>query len=85
MRVWRARLDLLRDRIGEMWRVLSAEERTRVERLRVPADRERAIVARGLSRMILARAIAADPSELRFTYGPRGKPALTHPPPCAST
>jgi 4'-phosphopantetheinyl transferase len=77
--VWRARLDLVRDRIGEMWRVLSAEERTRVERLRVPADRERAIVARGLSRMILAREVAADPSELRFTYGPQGKPALDPP------
>jgi 4'-phosphopantetheinyl transferase len=77
--VWRARLEDLRHRMGDLWGVLSPDERARVERFRLAGDRERAIAARGLLRMLLARRLGADPSELEFVHGPRGKPALRHP------
>src|SRR5206468_1464393 len=39
-------------------------------------DRSRFTVGRGLLRIILGAYLSIDPSAVRFSYGPRGKPAL---------
>lgn len=56
--------------------LLSPEERRRCDRFRFAADRERHALARGLARRLLGRYCEADPRELRFRYGPWGKPEL---------
>jgi 4'-phosphopantetheinyl transferase len=55
---------------------LSADERTRAERFHFERDRTRFGAARGLLRSLLGRSLGLPPSELRFTYGRRGKPSL---------
>ena len=55
---------------------LAPDEQQRAERFRFPDDRQRFVAAHGLLRLILSRYTGALPGELRFTYGPRGKPEL---------
>jgi 4'-phosphopantetheinyl transferase len=75
--VWRARLDLPAHRVVRLARFLSPDEVRRAERLFFEVDRQRFIVARGVLRTILGRYLGASPIELRFVYGPHGKPELT--------
>jgi len=75
--VWHARVSVLERWLAELRDVLSDQERARVEQFRFSRDRHRAIVARGLLRVILGRCLDAEPSRLCFTYGPHGKPALS--------
>lgn len=75
--LWQAKLD---DRLIERLEpILSEDERARAHRFRFEEDRDRFIVARGLLRMILGSYLSADPSELEFSYGEKGKPALKSP------
>jgi 4'-phosphopantetheinyl transferase len=55
---------------------LSREERLKVSRFHVQRDRERAMVARGLLRQILAGYLQCAPCALAFEYNPNGKPSL---------
>lgn len=75
--VWHARVSALERWLAGLREILSDQERARVERFRFSRDRHRAVVARGLLRVILGRCLDAEPSRLRFTYGPHGKPALS--------
>lgn len=75
--VWRASLDLHPPRVQALFRTLSADERARAERFRSRRDGKRFVVGRGLLRAVLARYLDVDPANLRFYYGPYGKPALT--------
>jgi len=74
--VWRATLDLQYSRVQSLQQTLAADERRRAERFYFQTDREHFIVARGLLRAILGRYLDADPSRLRFSYSPYGKPSL---------
>ncbi len=56
--------------------VLSPEEKARVARFRFDADRVRWISAHVALRQILSAATDIPPQELKFIYGPHGKPAL---------
>lgn len=58
---------------------LPPEERTRAERLRLPAVRARFVRSRSLLRTILAAYTGHDPSELRFGVRGQGKPVLAGP------
>jgi 4'-phosphopantetheinyl transferase len=60
-----------------LWEILSAEEQARAGRLHFDQDRERFIMAHGLLRLILSGYLSTVPRELRFSYSPHGKPALT--------
>ena len=64
------------DAVHRFQRTLSTEELLRAERFHYAKDRDRFIYARGMLRDILARYADRDPVELRFRYGPLGKPAL---------
>ncbi len=63
-------------RVTLLERTLSPDERERAARYRFARDRARYIVARGTLRAILGRYLDLDPADLRFVYGPQGKPTL---------
>jgi 4'-phosphopantetheinyl transferase len=74
--VWRAHLDVRDSRIRELEQFLSQDELNRANRFYFERDRNRFIVARGLLRSILGRYLDLEPSQLKFIYGPYGKPSL---------
>jgi 4'-phosphopantetheinyl transferase len=75
--VWRAALDLELERTQSLYQVLTTDEQGRAERFNFPKDCDHFVVARGLLRTILGRYLNMEPVQLRFAYGPNGKPALT--------
>lgn len=74
--VWRAPLDLTDERRAALFATLSGDERERAARFAFERERNRFIAGRGTLRLILASCLGCGPAELRFDYGPRGKPAL---------
>lgn len=79
--VWCASLGLEPGVLRELSAILAAEERSRAARLRFPRDRDSFIAARGILRKLLGIYLNRPPAELRFGYGPRGKPLLRTPVP----
>jgi 4'-phosphopantetheinyl transferase len=55
---------------------LSDDEKRRAEAFRFEQDRRRFIACRSAVRMILGRDLGSRPSDVRFRYGPYGKPRL---------
>jgi 4'-phosphopantetheinyl transferase len=76
LHVWRAFMDVPASRVQRLKQILSEDELRRAERLYFRKDADYFIVVRGLLRMILGRYLNTEPSQLRFCYGPYGKPAL---------
>jgi 4'-phosphopantetheinyl transferase len=76
--VWRVPLDRPSAMIEPLARILSADERQRAERFRFERDCTKFIVARGLLRKVLAQYLEVRPEEVQFSYGDRGKPALSN-------
>src|ERR1700738_3040122 len=74
--VWRALLDQPRSSLSLFTQVLSANERARAERFYFDADRRRAIIARGLSRLLLGHYLGRPAHQIEFKYNAFGKPAL---------
>jgi 4'-phosphopantetheinyl transferase len=74
---WSVRLDVPPETFAKLAATLTADERSRSERLRFERDRRRFVVARGALRELLGRRLATPASELRFVYNPFGKPALS--------
>src|SRR5580698_2953692 len=79
--VWSVRLDIDAAHVERLRNLLSADERARADRFAFDRDRRRFVVGRGAVRSILASYVGAKPAEVRFTYGPHGKPFLADPPP----
>jgi 4'-phosphopantetheinyl transferase len=75
--VWAASLDMPVQRIFALEQTLSSDELDRATRYYFERDRKRFIAGRGTLRAILSSYFKIDPMELRFAYGPRGKPMLT--------
>ncbi|HET6882238.1 MAG TPA: 4'-phosphopantetheinyl transferase superfamily protein [Pirellulales bacterium] len=73
--VWRIATDRSYD-LPALRSVLSEDEIAKADRFRFENDRRRAVLRRAALRQILARYAGASPNELRFVYGPQGKPAL---------
>lgn len=55
---------------------LTSDEIARADRFRFDEGRRRFVVGRGILRSILAGYLGAKPQEIRFQYGPQGKPSL---------
>jgi 4'-phosphopantetheinyl transferase len=75
--IWR--VDVARTSVGRvegMRRVLSEDEMMRADALCFERDRRRFVVVRGVLRVLLGRYLDLDPGQLRFRYGPHGKPDL---------
>jgi 4'-phosphopantetheinyl transferase len=71
--VWRADLTAVTDELCEL---LCSDERARGARVLRARNRELWRRSRGLLRELLGRYLQRDPSSLRFSAGPHGKPAL---------
>lgn len=78
--VWRIPLDQPERCIEQLSAWLSADERDRAERFHFDRDRNRFVVGRAATRAILARCLKTTAGEVRFTYGPQGKPSLVNVP-----
>jgi 4'-phosphopantetheinyl transferase len=74
--VWRLELDPPADAVAARAEVLEQEERARAARFVFERDRVRFVAARAALRAALARYLGIPAAEVRFRYGPRGKPAL---------
>jgi 4'-phosphopantetheinyl transferase len=74
--VWRAPLDAPALYLQRLRGTLTADEISRAERFHFQRDRDRFIAGRGLLRAILSRYLDIGPDEMRFGYGPYGKPEL---------
>src|SRR6185295_2587855 len=72
--LWQASLDGRPADIFESF--LSADELDRANRFHFTADRTHFVVARGLLRNLLAAYLGINCTELRFSYGAKGKPFL---------
>lgn len=56
--------------------LLTPDEQQRADRFQFPDHRRRFIVGRGALRLLLAAYTGQAATDLRFAYGPKGKPAL---------
>lgn len=74
--VWRCDLDAPERTHDAPEHWLAADEARRAARLRRETDRRRFVAARAALRGVLAGYLHRAPSELRFVYGPNGKPML---------
>jgi 4'-phosphopantetheinyl transferase len=59
-------------------RLLTDEERERVERFRFEKDRHRALITRALVRTVLSRYIELDPTQWSFGENEHGRPYITN-------
>lgn len=74
--VWRCELDQPRERYEEFWRTLDDDEREKASRFHFDKHRRHYVVGRGVLRLLLGRYLETPPEDVRFCYGPQGKPAL---------
>jgi len=74
--VWRARLEQPEDVQEKFLRTLNEEERERANRFHFEKHRRHFIAGRGFLRLLVGRYLDIPPAEVRFTYGPYGKPSL---------
>ncbi len=78
--LWGVRLDAGAIKRRQEWEpLLTEDELQRAQRFYFERDRHRFIMCRGGLRTILAKYCQCDPRELRFDYGPHGKPILLAP------
>jgi 4'-phosphopantetheinyl transferase len=77
--VWAVRLDPPPEEVARLERLLSADERQRAGRFRFDQHRRQYTVGRGALRTLLGAYLEVPPAEVRFQYGPRGKPFLAPP------
>ena len=74
--VWRAHLEQPQEVQDELLRTLDLDERERAARFHFEKHRRRFILGRGFLRLLLGRYLKIAPEEVRFAYGPYGKPSL---------
>jgi 4'-phosphopantetheinyl transferase len=74
--VWRTNLDLLTSDSAGLRRILSSDERERVDRFHFEADRQRSLVGRACLRLLLGEILNLPANKLRFEYSEFGKPRL---------
>jgi 4'-phosphopantetheinyl transferase len=77
--VWQARLTDDPAMETHLASVLSAEERSRLARLRQREDQQRFLIGRGLLRIILGAHLSVPAKCVDLAYGPFGKPFVTTP------
>ena len=75
--VWRVQLEQPPERVAEFLRTLDEDERERANRFHFEKHRRNFIVGRGVLRLLLGRYLETRPEEVRFSYGPQGKPMLS--------
>ncbi len=81
--LWMVALDAEPAVVEELARSLAADELERAGRFRFDRHRRQYMVGRGALRVLLGAYLGAPPGEVRFVYGPRGKPFLAAAPPAS--
>ena len=71
-------LDRDASELSRLHTFLSPDERARAARFHFERDRNRFVVGRGTLRETLGELLEISPTEVRFAYGPQGKPELHH-------
>ncbi len=74
--IWRASQTVDPPVLSRLYALLDADEKARADRFIFQRDHDRFIVARGILRELLAAYIGSAAAEIRFHYGPQGKPSL---------
>ncbi len=75
--IWRVALDEAATRVDTYTEVLSAAECRRAEAYRFERDGKAFRAGRGVLRTLIGRYLGLAPASLQFTYGERGKPAIS--------
>lgn len=78
--VWRVPLDAGSPSVSDIIALLSPEERDRMSRFRLDADRRRYGIAHAALRLLLGHYLGLDPHDLAFAAGAHGKPHLASAP-----
>ncbi|HTW63527.1 MAG TPA: 4'-phosphopantetheinyl transferase superfamily protein [Bryobacteraceae bacterium] len=76
VQLWAARLEASDDTLGRISAWLSSDETDRAARFRFEKHRRAFVLGRGVLRALAANYLQIDPAEVRFIYGPKGKPTL---------
>ncbi|HKM76096.1 MAG TPA: 4'-phosphopantetheinyl transferase superfamily protein [Candidatus Bathyarchaeia archaeon] len=74
--LWYSSLDLPATSLNGLETTLDEDEQKRANRFCFERERARFVACHGLLRRILGHYVDSDPSELRFSYNPNGKPSL---------
>lgn len=75
--VWRARLNQPAEIVKSLLEILSPDEVNRARSFYFEKDRTHFIVSHAALRKIISSYLGAEPKEIRFCFGPQGKPSLT--------
>jgi 4'-phosphopantetheinyl transferase len=78
--VWGADLDVSPQCLGILRQTLDEAELARAAQFAFERDRRNFVAAHGMLRAVLGRHLAVEPGQIRFSYGPHGKPALANGP-----
>src|SRR3954464_143573 len=76
VQVWQISLDGSAARVHAFTQTLAADERKRADDFRFAEHRRRFIIGRGTLRALLGQYLDRAPADLKFVYGPYGKPSL---------
>jgi 4'-phosphopantetheinyl transferase len=76
--IWRAALSVDQTLLGRLQSTLADDEKTRAARFIFERDRDRFIAARGILRDLLGSYLHCRPQDIKFAYGPRGKPVVAN-------
>jgi 4'-phosphopantetheinyl transferase len=74
--VWRGGKGMLPQQLKNLEETLSCDELNRAASFRFDRDRRRFILCRGILRNLLGQYLDEKPGDIRFRYGPCGKPML---------
>ncbi len=77
VQIWLAHLVESDSQLQRFWSFLAPDEQERANRFRFAEHQKRFIACRGILRSLLGRYLDQDPVQLRFDYGPQGKPVLS--------
>jgi 4'-phosphopantetheinyl transferase len=76
--IWRAKLDLSKDEINQLIKILAEDERVKAYRFRFPEHQQRYIAARGILRRLLGFYFKIKADNIEFEYNSRGKPQIAN-------
>jgi 4'-phosphopantetheinyl transferase len=79
VRVWTVQLDASEQRFREFISWLSPDESERAARFRFDQHQRAYVIGRGVLRALAGSILGQPAAEIKFVYGPKGKPAIADP------